>query len=103
MATIRTGSRWGELVGYALAGALLGAAVDRLNLWVQMILGFDRPIIRFFISVLIVAAVPVLLALSGTGMRFVNTWQLTIPGLYFAVMFFATQTMLMGSLQAATW
>ena len=103
MATIRTGSRWGEIVGYAAAGVVLGALVDRVNIAVQNVLGFRHPIIRLLISIMIVAAVPIAISLTDVGMRYVSTWQFTIPGLFFATMFFNTQTMLMGSLQAATW
>ena len=83
------------VIGYAIAGAVLGTVVNTIVTWVQWFLGLRTPLLRLLVSLVLVASVPTLLSLTRAGRQFVGTWQLTIPGLYFAAMFFSAQLTLM--------
>lgn len=78
-------------VSYAIVGAVLGHAVNKLNVWA---IGTALPPALSALMKLAVLAV-VLAGVQWMSPGLGSTWQRTTPGLFFAAMYFGTQPSLM--------
>lgn len=82
------------LVAYAILGLLAGKLTNLCTGWASApFQGFSPAMrtLRTLVQVCVIAAVPVLLELAGDA-PFVESWQVTLPGLLFASFFLSMQS-----------
>ena len=87
------------LIAYAVLGLLSGKVTNFFTgLVASPLKGNCLPVrtLRALLQVCVVAAVPVLLERAGDA-PFVESWQVTLPGLLFASFFLSMQSNLMAS------